>query len=186
MDPTMAGPHCRNRMIEWTCAAILLGYAIVVIIWPTTIAGGNFRYLLQVGIGPFQFIIPCLILGLARMAALYFNGQGLPWSARVRAVGAIGGGIIFATMALMLGAVTRDGLPLPLGCVTHAALAVIEMYSCLRAGADVAEKEISDAIAKRRSNVPVVVVSVERSTADHGVNAVDALTRTQPNNPSRS
>jgi hypothetical protein len=77
--------------------------------------------------------------GTIRTIALAFNGAGLPWSARVRALCAIFGAVVFGHLALTLAFIVKDGNPMPLGFWTHGFLVLAEMYSCLRAGADVNE-----------------------------------------------
>jgi hypothetical protein len=167
-----AGLNCRNRVIEWVCTAILLGYALNTLIWPETIAHGNFRYLIAIGVTPVLFFWSCLFIGTIRAVALVFNGRGLPWSARLRAVGAIFGSVVFAHLALMLAFIVKDGNPLPLGFWTHAILAAGEMYSCLRAGADVNENNLRAVV-----RVSTRIVSSDGYKHPNDTNVVDALTR---------
>lgn len=119
---------------------MLLNFSITTIFSPETLARGSFKYLLDIHFTPEVFAGACGVAGIVRMIALYFNGYGLPWSARVRALTAIFGAVIFALMGLALTFLTKDTYTVSLGAGTHFLLAVVELYSCLRAGADVNEK----------------------------------------------
>src|SRR5262245_18740809 len=134
-----AGAQCRNRVVEWMATAMLLNFSITAFATPHTIEQGAFRYLLVIGLTPVVMQWSCLAAGLLRVVALYFNGRGLPWSTRVRAVCAIFGAVIFAHMALSLAFLTKDTKTWSLGVGTHVILALTEIYTCLRAGADINE-----------------------------------------------
>lgn len=134
-----AGLRCRNRIIEWVCAAMLLNFGATTLLMPQTLANGSFRYILAIGVPPIAFALACSFVAIVRMIALYFNGMGLPLSARVRAVCSIFGAAVFGIMGLSLLYLTQDIAALPLGAGTHFILAAAELYSCLRAGADVVE-----------------------------------------------
>jgi hypothetical protein len=134
-----AGLACKNRAIEWVCAAMMLSFAITVMLTPSTIEVGAFRYLLAIGITPTLFMLSMFLVGFVRVGALYFNGWGLPWSARFRALCAIFGAVTFGHLGLSLAWLTRDTGAISLGVGTHVVLAITELYSVLRAGADVNE-----------------------------------------------
>jgi hypothetical protein len=173
MNVNPAGINCRNRVIEWVCTGILLGYAADIFFWPNAISGGNFRYLIQIGVTPQLFFWSCFLVGCARAIALFFNGKGLPWSARLRALCAIFGAVVFGHLALTLAFIVKDGNPMPLGFWTHGLLVLAEMYSCLRAGADVNEASY------KRPN-PVLsarIVSTESGGTAVDLNVVDAVAR---------
>lgn len=148
MGSAPAGEMCQNRIVEWLCAWMLLNFAGTIYTSPDTLATGSFRYITALGITPDSFAFACGIVGLLRVTALYFNGYGLPWSARVRALSAIFGALVFSLMGLSLVFLTRDTGTLSIGAGTHFILAAGELYSCLRAGADVTEKYRRDAIFK--------------------------------------
>jgi hypothetical protein len=140
VNRTLAGSFCCNRVVEWLCAVMLINFGLTCALTPDTLAVGSFKYLTALGVTPAAFTVGTLGVGIVRIMALYFNGYGLPWSARVRALCAIFGACLFGVMGLALVYLTRDTGVLSLGAGTHFALAVIELYSCLRAGADVADK----------------------------------------------
>jgi hypothetical protein len=145
VDRTLAGSFCRNRVVEWLCAGMLINFGLTCALSPTTLEIGSFKYLTALGVTPFLFTAANAGVGVVRIMALYFNGYGLPWSARVRALCAIYGACVFGIMGLSLVYLTRDTGTLSLGAGTHFLLALIELYSCLRAGADVADKYRYDA-----------------------------------------
>jgi hypothetical protein len=145
VDRTLAGNFCRNRVVEWLCAIMLINFGLTCALSPSTLSVGSFKYLTALGVTPFLFTAANAGIGIVRVMALYFNGYGLPWSARVRALCAIYGACVFGVMGLSLVYLTRDTGVLSLGAGTHFALALVELYSCLRAGADVADKYRYDA-----------------------------------------
>jgi hypothetical protein len=96
-------------------------------------------YLLAIGITPTLFMLSMFLVGFVRVGALYYNGWGLPWSARLRALCAIFGAVTFGHLGLSLAWLTKDTGAISLGVGTHVVLAITELYSVLRAGADVNE-----------------------------------------------
>jgi hypothetical protein len=139
LTPSGAGPACRNRVVEWMCTFMLLNFGVTIFMTPQTLEQGSFRYMVALHVTPMLFASAATIVGLVRVAALYFNGWGLPWSARVRALCAMFGAAVFGLLGLSLVFLTKDTGWLSIGAGTHIALCVVELYSCLRAGADVAE-----------------------------------------------
>lgn len=138
-DPP-AGFACRNRIIEWACAMMMLNFGFTCMLWPETIINGHFRYLLATGVTPTIFIWTCLTIGTVRTFALIFNGRGLPWSARIRAITAILGGVVFGILAWCLAYLSKDTTTPSLSVGVYLILAGLEVYTTLRAGADVNEK----------------------------------------------
>jgi hypothetical protein len=126
-----SGDKCRNRVVEWLTTLMLINFGL------TTVLS---RYMTALHITPGMFAFACIAAGLARFFALYFNGYGLPWSARVRALTAVFGALVFSIMGLSLVFLTKDTGTLSLGAGTHFLLAAAELYSCLRAGSDVNEQ----------------------------------------------
>jgi hypothetical protein len=141
-----AGERCKNRIVEWVTTVMLLNFGLTTFVSPDTLMDGSFRYMVALGFSPTTFAWGCGLVGVVRACALYYNGYGLPWSARVRALTAIFGAVLFALMGLSLVYLTRDTATLSLGAGTHFTLAAAELYSCLRAGADVTEKYRRDAV----------------------------------------
>jgi hypothetical protein len=139
LAPSRAGLSCRNRVVEWLCAIMLLNFGLTTTLTPETLGQGSFRYMIALNITPALFASITLLVGVVRVSALYFNGYGLPWSARIRALCAMFGAAVFGIMGLSLVFLMKDTGWLSLGAGTHFALCGVEFYSCLRAGADVAE-----------------------------------------------
>jgi hypothetical protein len=137
-DPS--GDKCRNRVVEWLTTLMLINFGLTTVLSPDTLIAGSFRYMTALHITPGMFAFACIAAGLARFFALYFNGYGLPWSARVRALTAVFGALVFSIMGLSLVFLTKDTGTLSLGAGTHFLLAAAELYSCLRAGSDVNEQ----------------------------------------------
>lgn len=138
VDP--AGARCVNRVVEWMVAAMMLNFAATTFFFPGTIAVGSFRYLPAIGVSAEIFVVWTGLTGGAHVLALYYNGRGLPWTARGRALCSIFEACTFAAMAWCLAFLTKDTHEPSLGVGTHLALAGVALYSCLRAGADVNEK----------------------------------------------
>jgi hypothetical protein len=142
------GDRCKNRAVEWLAALLILSFALTTLLSPRTLDEGSFMYITYLGFTPLGFAAVTTTVGLARVFALYFNGYGLPWSARVRAVGAILGALVFALMGLSLAYLSKDVELLPLWTLAHFILSGFELYSCMRAGADVYETHRRDAVAR--------------------------------------
>jgi L-asparagine transporter-like permease len=162
-DPTvsdaLAGYACRNRIAEWACALIILNFGLTCLVWPTTIADGAFRYILALGVTPFFFTWTNILAAVLRITALYYNGRGLPWSARCRAVGAIFGSVVFAHMAWCLAFLYKDRHSLSLFVGVCIVLAGVEVYSALRAGADVNENNKMGYGGSRRTLVARIITN---------------------------
>lgn len=137
---TEAGDRCNNRKLEWLTALMFINFAVTTAIWPDTISKGAFKYLNVFGLSPIMMVCLLGAFSYMRVMALYYNGRGLPWSARARFVCSVFGVYIFGHMALALAYLKTETGELSLGVGTHVILAGAELYSCLRAGADVNEK----------------------------------------------
>lgn len=155
-----AGDRCINRAVEWLAATLLLSFALTAFVSPDSVEDSNYRYITQLGFSPVGFAVVTAASGLVRVSALYFNGYGLPWSSRVRAAGAMIGSLMFALMGLSLAYSSREAGFIPLPTVGYFVFAAFELYSCMRAGADVYEKYRRDALA--------AAVNDARCTRDNG------------------
>ena len=67
------GRYCGNRLFEWVMAVGLFNTGAVSLIWPGTLAAGNFRPLLNL-IGPRELTALCLTAGVVRAVTLILNG----------------------------------------------------------------------------------------------------------------
>lgn len=125
------------RLFEWVTTLIMLGMAVTIIASPETVERGAFRWMLVVGITPLVLGLLFVVIGGVRISALIVNGRSSLWGPRLRCYGAIGGGIIWAWLAIALVMLTNDTGTLSIGIVNYAGLALGEVVSCARAGSDV-------------------------------------------------
>lgn len=123
-------------------ALMAMSFGFITLISPHSIEFGAFRYMLALGITPAILVGVCAITGGIRAYALYYNGHGLPWTARIRATCAVIGASTFGLMGLCLAFVTKDTGTISLGVGTHLILACAEIYSCLKAGVDANQRAI--------------------------------------------
>lgn len=134
---TPPGVHCRNRRMEWSLSAMMVGCGILLLLVHGSIAGSAFRLMLDVGmrqetLGPFFFTF-----GLLRALALWHNGNWPVWGPRLRAVGALAGMSIWGQLLLALvGFGLTTGL-WPLGVPVFFVLLVDEGLAIDRAVRDV-------------------------------------------------
>jgi amino acid permease len=159
MGRSPAGYACCNRGTEWACTLMLIGWGMTCLISPDTIGKGAFRYLLAIGVTQYAFTWFCIVVGLVRLVALIFNGGGLPWSARVRAMTAILGGVAMAHLAWCLAFLSKDTGVISIGVITYIILAGVEIFSATRAGADVNEKNAVGATGSKRSIVARIITN---------------------------
>jgi len=130
------GPHCKNRIFEWCTAFAMLGISLCVLVTPTTIELGSFRFMTVVGFGDMIVSLIFMAFGLARLGALYANGHWQPYGSWLRAFGALAGGFMWFQMMLALAWMTSFTGTLSIGIPVYAALTVGEIVSCYRASAD--------------------------------------------------
>jgi hypothetical protein len=167
-DP--AGYACRNRVVEWQCTIILLSLGLTAAVWPESITSEQsaFKYLQGIGVTPAFFSWTCMMIGFIRTGALYFNGRGLPLSARIRAVGAIFGAVVFAHLGWSLAFIYKDRNSLSLSVCVFVILAGVEVYSTLRAGADVNDEDGSGGGGSKRTIVARILTR-DTSESEPGV-----------------
>lgn len=125
--------YCGNRLFEWVTSASLLAMAIQTAVFPDVIGSSNFRYILVI-IAPANLSLFLFVVGTVRIAALIANGRYWPkWSPKLRALGALGGALIWfqITVALMI-YVSDVGRPPSPGIPVYLALMFGELISCYR------------------------------------------------------
>ena len=135
MNPGFMG-YCRNRMFEWVMTLAMLGIALEIAIWPSSIASGSFRLLLVV-ISPAELALFFGTFGLLRIAALIANGSWPEHGPRMRAMGAGAAALMWGQMciALMLLTPNLGGVP-SAGIPVYFSLTVGELISAYRAISD--------------------------------------------------
>ena len=135
MNPGFMG-YCRNRMFEWVMTLAMLGIALEIAVWPSSIASGSFRLLLVV-ISPAELALFFGTFGLLRIAALIANGSWPEHGPRMRAMGAGAAALMWGQMciALMLLTPNLGGVP-SAGIPVYFSLTVGELISAYRAISD--------------------------------------------------
>jgi hypothetical protein len=135
MNPGFMG-YCRNRMFEWVMTLAMLGIALEIAVWPSSIASGSFRLLLVV-ISPAELALFFGTFGLLRIAALIANGSWPEHGPRMRAMGAGAAALMWGQMCIALMLLTPDlgGVP-SAGIPVYFSLTVGELISAYRAISD--------------------------------------------------
>jgi len=134
--------HCFHRLFEWSVSAMLIGIALTIMLSPHAIAFGDFYIVARIGLGakPQTFVLFFLLVGVARVAALYANGHWPIYGPRCRAAGALAGALIWSQMlaALCWWSTQLDyvSMGIPLGVPVYACLTAGELLSCYRAASD--------------------------------------------------
>ena len=128
--------YCRNRMFEWVMTIAMLGIALEIAIWPSSLRSGSFRLLLIV-ISPTGLALFFGAFGLLRIAALIANGSWPEHGPRIRAMGAGAAALMWGQMCVALFLITPDqgGIP-SAGIPVYLSLTVGELISAYRAISD--------------------------------------------------
>jgi hypothetical protein len=128
--------YCRNRMFEWVMTIAMIGIALEIAIWPSSLQSGSFRLLLIV-ISPTGLALFFGAFGLLRIAALIANGSWPEHGPRIRAMGAGAAAFMWIQMCVALILITPqlNGVP-SAGIPVYFGLAVGELISAYRAISD--------------------------------------------------
>jgi hypothetical protein len=128
--------YIENRLFEWGMVFAMLLLALEIFLWPDTMSESAFKYL-SATVSPGNLGLFFLVVGVARGIALIINGRSHLYGPRVRAIGALGGAIIWAEMVwALLMLLTETNVPSP-GIPIYLSLTVCEMISSYRAATDV-------------------------------------------------
>lgn len=130
------GKHCENRRLEWWMAAALCLTGVEFVIWPDSLARSKLQFMLDM-VGSSRFTVFYLFFGILRLTALFLNGQGKPWTAYARILGALAGAFAWFQMAmsLVIAQIAIAGPPSPTVPLLLVLVAV-EIDSSIRAGHD--------------------------------------------------
>lgn len=130
------GKHCRNRRFEWGMAFAMLLTGVEFVIWPDSLARSKLQFMLDI-VGSSSFAVYYLFFGTQRLVALWLNGEGKPWTAYARVIGAIAGAFVWfqMSMSLVVAQIAVLGPPSPT-VVLLLVLVVMEIDSAMRAGYD--------------------------------------------------
>jgi hypothetical protein len=126
----------RDRLFEWIMTAAMLGLAIQIAAWPSTIGSSSLRFILHF-ISAENIAIFFLAFGLMRIAALIANGSWPEHGPRLRAMGAGASALMWGQMcaAPITLAAAADSVPSP-DIPIFLMLTVGELISAYRATAD--------------------------------------------------
>jgi len=128
--------YCRDRLFEWVMTTAMLGLAVEIAIWPSTIGASSFRFILAV-VSSQNMGLFFTMFGLMRIAALIANGHWPEHGPRLRAMGAGAASLMWGQMcvALLMLAPHNQGVPSP-GIPIYLALTIGELFSAYRAISD--------------------------------------------------
>lgn len=127
------GQYCKNRLFEWAMASALFLTGVELVIWPDAIARSKLHFMLDV-VGTSSFTAYYLFFGMLRHTALFLNSGGKPWTAYVRAIGALAGTFAWFQMAasLIISQIALQAPPSPTVPLLLCLVAV-EIYATFRA-----------------------------------------------------
>lgn len=121
-----------GRLFEWIMAGMMIAVAITLTLWPKSAEAASLRILIEAGFSEEFLRLGFFGGGLARCAALYANGHWPvigPW---LRAIGALGGAILWALMASAVAPSLGEIGTGALAVAVFGSLFVGEIFSCHR------------------------------------------------------
>lgn len=136
----------QGRGIEWATSAVLIMFSLILMLPGNTLASPAFKAFVSLGLTEITIAVPLMLVGVARMVALYLNGH---WrrSPILRMVGAILGASIFGMLTVAFAAPTVELLiagryvtPVSgpsTGAGTYFVLVACDLLAVFRSGADV-------------------------------------------------
>lgn len=87
--------------MEWIFASVMTMMGVHLLLWPHSLSLSRFSAVTLFLSLP-SLTVVCLLVGMARLFALYTAGQWLPWCARVRSIGGGIAGIVWLQLAYAL------------------------------------------------------------------------------------
>lgn len=126
----------RDRLFEWVMALIMLGMAVEIAVWPSTIGTSSLRIILVIA-SPENMAFFFAVFGVLRIAALVANGSWPTHGPRLRAMGAGSAALMWGQMCVALILLTphNQGIPSP-EIPIYFALTIGELVSAYRAMTD--------------------------------------------------
>ena len=115
---------------------MMLGIAATIAASPRSIASGAFHLMQNIGFGPHSLGLAFAAIGSMRIGALYANGRWPFYGPWCRAVGALGGALVWVQMSVALIAWSDTAGYISIGVTVYAVLALGEFISCYRAAND--------------------------------------------------
>lgn len=134
---TAPGQHSVNRLIEWCCSSIVLGFSLATAITYGQKQSGAFLMLANSGFGDFEVIVTFTFIALASMGALYANGHWQPYGSWLRAACSVLRAMIWGVLFVALITIHwKTGVLYRGAIVTYGVFTLFELLSCHRAAND--------------------------------------------------
>lgn len=125
--------HFENRLFELAMAVAMIALGLHLLIWPAALGASAFRFMVETL--PPQFVSSVFFaFGMLRIAALIANGRWPVHGPKLRALGCLAGGCMWAQMDIALIAlIPKVGSPPSPGIPVYAVLTIFELISFYRA-----------------------------------------------------
>jgi len=91
-----------SRLFEWVTAGMMLTFFVILSIWPQSANNSSLRIIIAAGFAEPYLRLSFFIGGVMRCAALVANGHWQPVGPWLRACGALGGAVLWASMGWAL------------------------------------------------------------------------------------
>ena len=126
------GQHSKYRLFEWVMAIAMLGFGVLLFIFPGSILVSRFANVVYL-IPPSFLTVSCLFIGIGRVLVLYLNGKLGRFGAPLRGIFAF----LSAGIWAQLSAALLDTGPAPAPTIpVYVALVLGEVRSIWRAARD--------------------------------------------------
>lgn len=125
-----------GRASEWLTSSVMLAFALVLAVPGDTMTGRGFSMMVRMGFDEATVAVPLALVGSARLAALYINGN---WrrSPMLRRIGATVGSTFFAMLGMaFLWPSLEVGSPVSTAVSTYFVLSIFDGLAAYRSGAD--------------------------------------------------
>lgn len=125
-----------DRGLEWFSALVMVGWGITLAMPGDTLAGPQYAGFLRFGFTEDLWAWAFGVVGIARIVALYINGQW-PRSPLIRMVGSVFGAVSWAQVAYLvtLGTYVQTGVAAT-GTAIYSLLAIADLLGIARAAFD--------------------------------------------------
>lgn len=135
--------YIENRLFEWTMSIAMCLLAMEIFLWPATLGASAFHWLVL--FLPTELVgVFLLLVGAARLGALFVNGRSMLLGPRVRAIGSLAGAVMWGQFCLALimpFATSERAIPSP-GIPFWFLFTLSEIYSAYRAAGDVRDRGV--------------------------------------------
>lgn len=131
--PTLVMP--RSRALDWTCAAMILAWGIVLLLPGETFTSPAYEFLADLGTEA-AWGSTLIVIGALRVVALIVNGHWQEGSPVMRAVAAALGVIVWSLFLAGFVDLSIARSAVSPGAGVYLVLLGADLFSCARAGAD--------------------------------------------------